>query len=131
MAKKKISMPLLRVDCSDLVVVDSEDNKIMPREGEWAMMYKRIPARLVRVLMNAQVNVADEESASNLGETLDELIPPLAKIIQAWNWTDIWDEKRPLLPSPSEEVLWDLDIEEIFYLVGKLMEQSAAPKAPD
>lgn len=131
MTKKKISMPLLQVDCGDLVVTDGEDNEIMPREGEWVMMYKRIPARLVRLLMNTQVNVGDEETVSNLGDTLDEMIPPLAKIIQAWNWTDIWDEKRPPLPSPSEEALWDLDIEEIFYLVGKLMEQSAAPKAPD
>ena len=131
MAKKKISMPLFRVDCSDLAITDDEGNQIMPREGEWVQMHKRIPARMVRLLMNAQVEFGDEAVVSNLGETLETLIPLLAKIIHAWNWTDIWDEQRPALPSPSVEVLWDLDIEEIFYLVGKVMEQSSAPKAPD
>lgn len=142
MAKKRIKMPVFLVACDDLVMTTEDDEEFHPREGEWVKFYKRLPGRMVKLMLRAMrlqgIVGEDEEAAGELEDTLDKLVPMLAKTIHSWNWSDLWadvgdDEDVVLLPSPpTADAIWDLNIDtEIFYLIGKLMTQTQSPKAPD
>jgi hypothetical protein len=132
MTKKSINMPVFRVECDDFTIDGLDGEELAPRDGEWIDIKRRMPAKLVRMLVSVNnMRMEDEESALNsLGNALDELVPLLAQVLVDWNWTDIWDTERPPLGKPTEETLWRLDIEELFYLSSKLMGQSEPPKAP-
>ncbi len=127
MTKKRIQLPIIKVDCDDFILTGDDGQKYKPREDEWLKLRKRLPARLFRLLLDIQALQVDEddeigeEELDSLASVLHELIPLLAQVIHSWNWTDVWDEERPELPPPTAETLWLLDIEEIFYLATKVM----------
>jgi hypothetical protein len=124
--------PLFTVECDALTAIDEDGNEYAPRAGEWVRFYRRMPAKLVRVLTQAAgfESASDEEAAGVMGEVLDDLVPRLAQAIHSWNWSDTWSENGAALPDPTEDVLWDLDLDELFWLAGKLFEATQAPLAP-
>lgn len=139
MAKKRIKMPTFLVTCDDLEMEGEDGEKVYPRQGEWVRFRKRLPGKMVKLMLRAMrlqsLVGEDDEAAGELEDTLDKLLPMLAKCIVGWNWCDLWsdDEEPPLLPSPpSADDIWDLSLDtETFWLMGKLMAQTQSPKAPD
>jgi len=134
-AKKRIKMPVYKVTCEDFVITGEEGQEFAPRAGEWVVLRKRLPANLLRLLLDMQNLSAGEDEADgealvdSINTILADLIPLLVQVIHSWNWTDIWDEKRAPLPPPTAETLWTLDVEEIFYLATKLLALTEAPNA--
>jgi hypothetical protein len=124
--------PVFTVECDDLRAIDEDGVTYHPRAGEWVRFYRRMPARLVHALTRAAgfQDSSDEEAAAAMGEILGELVPRLSKAIHSWNWSDLWSENGASLPDPTEDVLWDLDLDELFYLAGKLFESTQVPLAP-
>jgi len=118
-------MPLFTVDCGDYVIVSEDGEEIHPREDEWVKFKQRTPARLFKVMLDfvglQQDSGSGEDMVAELGGAMDSLLPLLVKHIHSWNWTDVWEDDRPPLGEPAEEVLWDLDFNELTYLVEKLL----------
>jgi hypothetical protein len=95
--------PLFTVECDALTAIDEDGNEYAPRAGEWVRFYRRMPAKLVRVLTQAAgfESASDEEAAGVMGEVLDDLVPRLAQAIHSWNWSDTWSENGAALPDPT------------------------------
>lgn len=130
----RIVMPVVKVVCDDFAVEDEAGELFYPRADEWVKLKKRIPGRLLKLLlklMRLQSEMDEEETAGEFEGVLDQLAPLMAGSIVAWNWHDLWAEgdELPVLPKPTADVILDLDISEIFYLAGKLFELTQSPKA--
>lgn len=134
----KFKVPYKRVICDDFEIELEDGTTVNPREKEFIVFKKKLPADLIRLMIRlmALENLDDDDpqAQQEMGLVLDKLIPRLADVISKWNWKDIWaeveeGEKLPYLGNPTEDVLWSLDIyTELFYIVGKLMEDTQAPK---
>ncbi len=128
----KIKMPTFVVQLDGYAIEDEDGVTVYPRVGEWVRFKKRLPARLIKLMiqiMNVQA-LESGEADTEMGLVMAELVPYLAKQIVAWNLTDIWDEDGPAMAEPSAETLWDLDLDEVMFLNSALFERLETPKAP-
>jgi len=132
----KYTIPSVTVDVSDFAIT-TDDGEIHPREGQHVRFKRKVSGRMVKLMLKVMrmrnLDMDDNESVEQFEESLDQIVPHLAKSIVDWNFTNTWevDEdgvRLPLPPMPSVEDIWDLDYEEIFYLVNKLFSQLQAPK---
>lgn len=124
-------LPTVTVNCDDYVIEDEQEKEIPIREGETVTFISYIPGKTLKMLtriMNMEAVEDDTEGVNSMHSALESLIPILSRCITRWTWTDLLDENRPVLPKPTPDVLWDLDIRELFYLAGKLSSLTNSPK---
>lgn len=130
---KKRPSPTVKVFADDLVRLDDEGQEYCPREGEWVLLKRRFKMKLLRVAGRLERLGEASDSVAELAEAFDELARLLAGQVVAWNWSDLEaepdaEDNQPLLPLPSAEVLWELEQDELFWLMEKLMAATQAPK---
>ena len=125
----------ITVYANDLLVEDENGEEYAHREGEWVKFIKKVPMRLIRVGRQFQTFVeAEDISLEEFDDILGEVVDLLAPLIADWNWTnqDVEpdaDDKLPLLDKPRERpgVFWDLEMEEVMWLLEKQIDQTTAP----
>lgn len=125
--------PTVKVFADDLVRLDDEGQEYCPREGEWVLLKRRFKMKLLRVAGRLERLSESAESVAELAEAFDELATLLAGQAVSWSWSDLEAEpdeegNLPLLPPPSAEVLWELEQDELFWLMEKLMGATQASK---
>ena len=137
MATKPKRFATHTVIADDLLVTDDDGEEFAPREGEWVKLRKKFPMRLLRVgaqLSRLYTEGEDDVDMEEVEEAFDRLIGLLAPLVVDWSWTNHKEDegedgKPPILPVPRHEpdVLWDLDEDELMWILDKISDQVAAP----
>jgi len=142
MGKRKIKRVkrTFRVDCSDLVYIDEDDEEFFPREGQHVRVRKKTSPRDYEIML-AIAELAGEENDEepsmgeilNLFESMPDAYAMVARKVVSWNWTDLWsdDDDPPPLPEPTLETVMNLDFEtDVMHLIGIVMGEDDSKNAP-
>lgn len=92
--------------------IQGEGSFVTMRKPSWGMMRKA----------TAEIEGKSEQEAGLA--MMNDLLPGL---ITAWNWTDVEGELLPL-PKDRPEVIDDLEVEEVMFLVEKASQLLATEK---
>ncbi len=123
----------LRILCDDLVYTDEDGEEFNPRVGQWVEVRKKTSGQdYATMLKLGALGGDDEMSAAQMEEMvamLPEMYALLAHKITSWNWTDLWSDDNKPLPSPTAEIVGDLDFEtDLIHLIEIVVGAEETPK---
>lgn len=115
--KKPTKLPSRTVRADDLVYeIDGEEYR--PHEGESVTFRGRIkPDQLLKAVQLRSLDLNTDADA--VAAQFAEIRQFVAGFIVAWDWTD--DDGSPYLSPPTADTLADLDLEEIGWLLAKVV----------
>ncbi len=132
-----MAKPPTRQITSDDCVVTVEGEDYTPHEGEWIRVLPGITAAEIRLLRELQElkpkleaiegdDEAQGQSIVLLDKSYDRAVSMVARRVVEWNWTDSEGKKYP--SGPTTEVIQELDVQELFYLVAAVRGETAGER---
>jgi len=109
----------VKCDCSKLLYPTEDGESAALREGQWVEFKRKVTPGNMRMMLGFAQS-AGAQDYGLLADGLDALSALLARKIVAWNWTDL--ETGAALPTPSIEVLNELDFDDLLNLVNLYVE---------